>query len=97
MKTRGSDFAGGGMDHVTALDAANQALSGRSSRATNPFASVELRGVDELGRTRRESRIPEDGASLPSGAWELAEAHWHSLFTDEGAHFDREVILDAAE
>ena len=72
MKTRGSDFAGGGMDHVTALDAANQALSGRSSRATNPFASVELRGVDELGRTRRQSRTPEDGASLPSGAWELA-------------------------
>ena len=74
MKTRGSDFAGGGMDHATALDAANQALSGRSSRATNPFASVELRGVDELGRTRRESRSPDGdaGASLPSGAWELA-------------------------
>ncbi|MFO1208030.1 MAG: 3-isopropylmalate dehydratase large subunit [Amaricoccus sp.] len=31
------------------------------------------------------------------GAWEMAEAHWHTLFTDEGAHFDREVVLDAAD
>ena len=32
-----------------------------------------------------------------AGAWELAEAHWRTLFTDEGAHFDREVVLDAAD
>jgi hypothetical protein len=75
MKGRKGDFpASDGMDHATALDAANQALGGRASRATNRFASVELRGVDELGRTSRESRNPEDdaGAALPSGAWELA-------------------------
>jgi 3-isopropylmalate/(R)-2-methylmalate dehydratase large subunit len=29
------------------------------------------------------------------GAWELAEAWWRTLFTDEGARFDREVVLDA--
>ena len=72
MKSRGSDFAADGMDHATALGAANQALSGRSSRATNPFASVELRGVDELGRTRERNPDDPAGASLPSGAWELA-------------------------
>ena len=25
------------------------------------------------------------------GAWEMAEAYWRTLFTDEGAHFDSEV------
>jgi 3-isopropylmalate/(R)-2-methylmalate dehydratase large subunit len=32
-----------------------------------------------------------------AGAWEIAEAYWRTLFTDDGAHFDREVILDAAD
>jgi 3-isopropylmalate/(R)-2-methylmalate dehydratase large subunit len=32
-----------------------------------------------------------------AGAFEMAEAWWRTLFTDEGAHFDREVVLDAAD
>lgn len=73
MKRSRADFDTDGMDHETALAAANQALGGSSSRSTNRFASVELRGVDELGRTNRGSRLPDDGAgALPSGAWELA-------------------------
>jgi hypothetical protein len=56
---RKPDFGGGdGMDHTTALQAANQALGGRASRATNRFASVELRGVDELGRTAVNRATP---------------------------------------
>lgn len=60
------------MDHSDALAAANQALGGRASRATNRFASVELRGVDELGRTNREPRSWDEETRVPSGAWELA-------------------------
>jgi 3-isopropylmalate/(R)-2-methylmalate dehydratase large subunit len=29
------------------------------------------------------------------GEWELAEAHWRGLTTDEGARFDKLVVLDA--
>jgi 3-isopropylmalate/(R)-2-methylmalate dehydratase large subunit len=29
--------------------------------------------------------------------WEAALAHWHMLHSDDGAHFDREVSLDAAK
>jgi hypothetical protein len=73
VKPSRADLYTDGMDHQTALAAANQAFGGRSSRGTNRFASVELRGVDELGRTSRESRLPDDGAgALPGGAWELA-------------------------
>ena len=33
----------------------------------------------------------------PKGAaWEQAVAFWRTLKTDEGAHFDREIVLDAA-
>ena len=32
----------------------------------------------------------------PKGAaWEMAETHWRALFTDEGAHFDKAITLDA--
>ncbi|MBF0129820.1 MAG: 3-isopropylmalate dehydratase large subunit [Alphaproteobacteria bacterium] len=34
----------------------------------------------------------------PKGAaWELAQANWRMLSTDEGAVFDREIVLDGAE
>ncbi|MEL6219342.1 MAG: 3-isopropylmalate dehydratase large subunit [Pseudomonadota bacterium] len=34
----------------------------------------------------------------PKGAaWEMAEAYWRTLFTEEGAHFDKVITLDAAE
>jgi 3-isopropylmalate/(R)-2-methylmalate dehydratase large subunit len=34
----------------------------------------------------------------PSGAaWDAAVAHWSELVTDEGAIFDRELLIDAAE
>jgi hypothetical protein len=60
------------VDHPDALAAANQALGGRASRATNRFASVELRGVDELGRANREARRWDEETRVPRGAWELA-------------------------
>lgn len=34
----------------------------------------------------------------PKGTnWELAEAHWRTLFTDEGANFDTEITIHAAD
>lgn len=39
----------------------------------------------------------KDRPKAPKGeAWDRAVAYWESLKTDEGAHFDREVVLDAA-
>ena len=36
-------------------------------------------------------------AAPKGGAWEQALAYWQTLFTDEGAHFDREVVIDASK
>lgn len=60
------------MDHETALQAANQALSGGSLRSPSHFASVELRGVGELRRGGRSALPSSDSSALPGGAWELA-------------------------
>jgi len=32
-----------------------------------------------------------------AGGWEMAHAYWTSLFSDPDAHFDREVVIDAAK
>jgi len=32
-----------------------------------------------------------------AGGWEMAHAYWKSLFSDPDAHFDREVVIDAAK
>jgi 3-isopropylmalate/(R)-2-methylmalate dehydratase large subunit len=32
-----------------------------------------------------------------AGNWDIAVRYWKTLFTDEDAHFDHEVVLDAAE
>lgn len=45
------------MDHETALESANEALSGSALRSSSRIASVELRGVDPMRRT---------GPALPS-------------------------------
>ena len=35
-------------------------------------------------------------ATPKGGGWEMALAYWQTLFTDEDALFDREIVLDAA-
>lgn len=45
------------MDHETALQSANEALSGRGLRSSSRIASVELRAVDPMRRS---------GPALPS-------------------------------
>ena len=60
------------VDHETALEAANQALSGGALRSTSHIASVELRGVDDVKRTGRANVNIEDTSRLPGGAWEVA-------------------------
>ncbi|WP_447646812.1 3-isopropylmalate dehydratase large subunit [Nocardioides zeae] len=40
----------------------------------------------------------EGRPEAPQGEdWDAAVAHWRTLVTDEGAEFDREIVLDAAE
>lgn len=60
------------MDHESALEAANQALSGGAFRGASRLASVELRGVNEIRGPARGAAQLGEASSLPNGAWELA-------------------------
>jgi len=59
------------VDHETALEAANQALSGSALRSSSRIASVELRGVDPMRRSG--PALPSfDDRPLSSEVWQVA-------------------------
>jgi 3-isopropylmalate/(R)-2-methylmalate dehydratase large subunit len=90
---------GGGIGHIAEYrGAAIRALS-MEGRMTVCNMSIEagakagLIAPDEVTFAYLEGR-----ANAPKGAaWDEAVAEWRTLVTDEGAAFDKEVTLDAAE
>ena len=60
------------MDHETSLQSANQALGGRAERSTSRFASVELRGLEELDTAEKLGLPLQRESRVPNGAWEIA-------------------------
>lgn len=60
------------MDHETALEAANQALSGSALRPESRIASVELRGGDASRRGARALPSLDRAASRTGEAWQIA-------------------------
>jgi hypothetical protein len=60
------------VDHETALEAANEALSGSALRSSSRIASVELRGVDPMRRSGPALRSLDDRPSLSTEAWQVA-------------------------
>jgi len=58
------------VDHETALEAANEALSGSALRSSSRIASVELRGVDPMRRSGPALRSFED-RPLPREVWHV--------------------------
>jgi hypothetical protein len=59
------------VDHETALEAANEALSGSALRSSSRIASVELRGVDPMRRSGPALPSFED-RPLPREVWHVA-------------------------
>jgi hypothetical protein len=59
------------VDHETALEAANEALSGNALRASSRIASVELRGVDPMQRSGPALRSFDD-RPLSREVWQAA-------------------------
>ena len=60
------------MDHETALQAANQALSGSALRSSSRIASVELRGVDPMRRSGPALRSFDERATRSTEGWHIA-------------------------
>src|SRR5215207_2498435 len=88
----------GGTGHV--IEYAGEAICALSVEGRMTICNMSIEGGARAGLIAPDEKTfayLKDRPKAPKGeAWERALAYWRTLYTDEGAHFDREVRLDAA-
>ena len=88
----------GGTGHV--LEYAGDAIRALSMEGRMTICNMSIEGGARAGLIAPDEKTFAylvDRPKAPKGeAWERALAYWRTLYTEEGAHFDREVKLDAA-
>jgi 3-isopropylmalate/(R)-2-methylmalate dehydratase large subunit len=88
----------GGTGHV--LEYAGEAVRALSMEGRMTVCNMSIEGGARAGLIAPDEKTfayLKDRPKAPKGeAWDRALAYWQTLYTDEGAHFDREVKLDAA-
>ncbi|MDQ0325696.1 3-isopropylmalate/(R)-2-methylmalate dehydratase large subunit [Rhodopseudomonas julia] len=88
----------GGTGHV--IEYAGEAIRSLSMEGRMTVCNMSIEGGARAGMIAPDEityAYIADRPRAPKGsAWDMARAYWESLPSDEGAHFDREVRLDAA-
>ncbi|MFD2249015.1 3-isopropylmalate/(R)-2-methylmalate dehydratase large subunit [Pseudochelatococcus lubricantis] len=88
----------GGTGHV--VEFAGEAIRSLSVEGRMTVCNMTIEGGARAGMVAPDEKIYEylkDRPKAPRGAaWDAAVRYWESLRTDEGAIFDREVVLDGA-
>ncbi|MBK1624738.1 3-isopropylmalate dehydratase large subunit [Afifella marina] len=88
----------GGTGHV--IEYAGEAIRALSMEGRMTVCNMSIEGGARAGMIAPDETTYAyiaDRPRAPTGtAWDMARAYWESLPSDEGAHFDREVRLDAA-
>jgi 3-isopropylmalate dehydratase, large subunit len=88
----------GGTGHV--IEFAGEAIRSLSMEGRMTVCNMTIEGGARAGLIAPDEKTfayIKDRPRAPKGAaWDHALAYWKTLFTDEGAHFDRVVKLDAA-
>jgi len=88
----------GGTGHVIEYD--GEAIRGLSMEGRMTVCNMSIEGGARAGMVAPDEKTFEylQGRPMsPKGAaWEAAMAYWKTLRTDEGAHFDSVITLDAA-
>jgi 3-isopropylmalate/(R)-2-methylmalate dehydratase large subunit len=88
----------GGTGHV--IEYAGDAIRSLSMEGRMTVCNMSIEGGARAGMVAPDEKtfaFLKDRPKSPKGAvWDQAVAYWETLRTDEGAHFDREVRLDAA-
>ena len=88
----------GGTGHV--IEYAGEAIRALSMEGRMTVCNMSIEGGARAGLVAPDEKtfaFLEGRPMAPKGAaWEKAVAYWRTLRSDEGAHFDREVRLDAA-
>jgi len=88
----------GGTGHV--LEYAGEAIRALSMEGRMTVCNMSIEGGARAGLIAPDEKTfayVQDRPRAPKGkAFEMALEYWKTLHTDEGAHFDKEVRLDAA-
>jgi 3-isopropylmalate/(R)-2-methylmalate dehydratase large subunit len=89
--------AAGGAGHVIEYD--GEAIRSLSMEGRMTVCNMSIEGGARAGLIAPDAKtfaFLKDRPKAPKGkAWDQAMAYWETLHSDEGAHFDREVRLDA--
>jgi 3-isopropylmalate/(R)-2-methylmalate dehydratase large subunit len=88
----------GGTGHV--LEYAGEAIRSLSMEGRMTVCNMSIEGGARAGLIAPDEKTfayLKDRPKAPKGAaWDMAMRYWETLYSDDGAHFDREVKLDAA-
>ena len=89
----------GGNGHV--IEFAGEAIRSLSMEGRMTVCNMTIEGGARAGLIAPDEKTFEyvKGRNrAPTGkAWDMALDYWKTLYTDEGAHFDKVVVLDAAK
>ena len=81
------------------IEYAGEAIRALSMEGRMTVCNMSIEGGARAGMIAPDEKtfaFIKGRPKAPKGAaWDLAMAYWQTLHTDEGAHFDREVRLDA--
>jgi 3-isopropylmalate/(R)-2-methylmalate dehydratase large subunit len=93
----GETGTAGGNGHV--IEYSGEAIRALSMEGRMTVCNMAIEGGARAGLIAPDDKTFAYVRGRPhapkAGAWEMAEAWWRTLFSDEGAHYDREVVLDA--
>ncbi|MEE8297471.1 MAG: 3-isopropylmalate dehydratase large subunit, partial [Hyphomicrobium sp.] len=89
----------GGTGHV--LEYSGEVIRSLSMEGRMTVCNMSIEAGARAGMIAPDEKTYEfikGRPKAPKGAaWEMAMRHWETLYSDEGAHFDIEVTLDAAD
>ncbi|MEO1292306.1 MAG: 3-isopropylmalate dehydratase large subunit [Pseudomonadota bacterium] len=95
----GKTGTAGGTGHV--IEYMGEAIRALSMEGRMTVCNMAIEGGARAGLIAPDEKTFEYVKGRPhapkGGQWELAMEHWKTLFSDEGAHWDAEVILEAAD
>ncbi len=84
-----------------ALEYAGEAISSLSMEGRMTVCNMSVEAGAKAGFIAPDEKAYEFLKGRPkspkAGAWETAMRYWETLRSDDGAHFDREIRLDAAK
>ena len=87
----------GGTGHV--IEYAGEAIEALSMEGRMTICNMSIEGGARAGLIAPDQKTFDYIKGRPrapkGGAFEVAQHHWEKLFSDESAHFDREVVLHA--